>query len=177
MASLSYSIALASAPVEGTVFGTKGHIQIHNALHHSTRLSVHLAGGSAAWQQLRSLLLVCVDGTGGFRCCLTGSLGMLEACRFMSLSSLLCWLWNLPHQPAHKEQRQLMTHSPKRLSHGQPPSLNRIIPMARLPAACGSWSPAVRTCAACPGSVSSLTASFACFAEAPVTLGLRHGQA
>ena len=52
MASLSYSIALASAPVEGTVFGTKGRIQIHDALHHSTRLSVHLEGGPAVWLQL-----------------------------------------------------------------------------------------------------------------------------
>ena len=95
------------------MFGTKGHIQIHDALHHSTRLSVHLAGESAAWLQLRSLTLVSVAGPGGFRCFLTGSLSMLEACRFRSLSGLVCWLWSPPHQPAHKEQRKLLTHSPE----------------------------------------------------------------
>eukprot|EP00891_Asterochloris_glomerata_P007273 jgi/Astpho2/7273/fgenesh1_pg.00113_%23_79_t len=49
LASLSYSIALASAPVEGTVFGTNGRIHIHDALHHSTRLSVQLADKDQAW--------------------------------------------------------------------------------------------------------------------------------
>ena len=78
LASLSYSIALASAPVEGTVFGTKGHIQIHDALHHSTRLSVHLAGGSAAYGALHHSAWLSVHLAGG-------------SAAWLQPSSLSCW--------------------------------------------------------------------------------------
>ena len=43
-ASVTFGICMASAPVEGTVHGTKGSIKIHNAMHCPNKLSVELTG-------------------------------------------------------------------------------------------------------------------------------------
>ncbi len=103
LASLSYSIALASAPVEGTVFGTNGRIHIHDALHHSTRLSVQLAGGSAAWLQLSGLSCWChctrwFDWQPGH----AEALPLHEPARPALLAA------DLPHQPAHRSNASSM---------------------------------------------------------------------
>lgn len=44
MASITYGVVMASAPVEGTVYGTKGSIKIHDTMHNPKTLSVQLAG-------------------------------------------------------------------------------------------------------------------------------------
>lgn len=49
MASITFGVVMASAPVEGTVHGTKGSIKIHSTMHNPTKLTVEVSGNASSF--------------------------------------------------------------------------------------------------------------------------------